>query len=82
MSDTLIKKQGGPVQWQSIESFLTENCRMKFSALKKRPKTTRFICVPAPGDGAETLHWSNPGDYDYDENDFEDPDYEIIEEDD
>ena len=30
-------------------------------------------------DGAEILHWSNPGDYDYDEDTYEDPDYEIIE---
>ena len=29
--------------------------------------------------GAEILHMSNPGDYDYDEETFEEPDYEIIE---
>lgn len=29
--------------------------------------------------GAETLHWSNPGDYDYDEETFEDPEFEIVE---
>ena len=29
--------------------------------------------------GAETLHWSNPGDYDYDEDEFECSDYEIVE---
>ena len=29
--------------------------------------------------GAEMLHWSKPGDYDYDEETFENPDYEIIE---
>lgn len=29
--------------------------------------------------GAEILHMSNPGDYLYDENDFEAPDYEIFE---
>ncbi|MBE6111524.1 MAG: hypothetical protein E7195_00720 [Peptococcaceae bacterium] len=28
--------------------------------------------------GAETLHWSNPGDYDYDEDTFEAPEFEII----
>lgn len=32
--------------------------------------------------GAENLHMSNPGDYDYDEDNFEDPDYEIVEIDD
>ncbi|MBE6114513.1 MAG: hypothetical protein E7191_05485 [Erysipelotrichaceae bacterium] len=30
--------------------------------------------------GAEILHMSNPGDYDYDEDSFEDSEYEIIEE--
>ena len=29
--------------------------------------------------GAEILHWSNPGDYDYDEDTFEVPGYEIVE---
>ncbi len=29
--------------------------------------------------GAETLHMSNPGDYEYDEDTYEDPEYEIIE---
>ena len=32
--------------------------------------------------GAEILHMSNPGDYDYDEDSFEYPDYEIVEIDD
>jgi len=31
--------------------------------------------------GAETLHMSNPGDYEYDEDTYEDPEYEIVEED-
>ena len=30
-------------------------------------------------EGAEILHMSNPGDYDYDEETYDDPDYEIIE---
>ena len=29
--------------------------------------------------GAETLHMSNPGDYDYDPDDYEDVDYDIDE---
>ena len=32
--------------------------------------------------GAETLYLSNPGDYPYDEDSFDDPEYEIVEEDD
>lgn len=30
-------------------------------------------------EGAEILHMSNPGDYDYDEDDFDEPEYQIIE---
>ena len=30
-------------------------------------------------EGAEILNLSNPGDYEYDEEDFEAPDYEVIE---
>ena len=30
-------------------------------------------------EGAEILHMSNPGDYDYDEDEFECSDYEIVE---
>ena len=30
-------------------------------------------------EGAEILHLSNPGDYDYDEDAFEAPDYEVVE---
>lgn len=33
-------------------------------------------------EGAEELHDHNPGDYEYDEDDFEPSDYEIIETDD
>ena len=32
--------------------------------------------------GSEILHMSNPGDYDYDEDTYENPEYEIIEIDD
>lgn len=31
--------------------------------------------------GAETLHWSNPGDYPYDKDTYEDPEYAVYEED-
>ena len=30
-------------------------------------------------EGAEILHMSNPGDYDYDEDTYESPNYEIVE---
>lgn len=35
--------------------------------------------VSCTREGAEILHMSNPGDYDYDEDDFEGPEYEIVE---
>lgn len=40
-----------------------------------------YLCS-CSSEGAETLHMSNPGDYDYDEDTFEDPEYEIVELDD
>lgn len=39
-----------------------------------------YLCGCAR-EGAENLHMSNPGDYDYDEDSFERPDYEIVEDD-
>lgn len=33
-------------------------------------------------EGSEILHMSNPGDYDYDEDTYEDPEYEVVEVDD
>ena len=36
-----------------------------------------YLCSCAR-EGAEILHMSNPGDYDYDEDDFEDPYYKIV----
>ena len=38
----------------------------------------QYLCSCART-GAEILHMSNPGDYDYDEDEFEYPDYEIVE---
>ena len=37
-----------------------------------------YLCSCAQT-GAEILHLSNPGDYEYDEDEYEDPEYEIIE---
>ena len=37
-----------------------------------------YLCSCAR-EGAEILHMSNPGDYDYDEDTYEDPEYEIVE---
>lgn len=52
-----------------------------FDSEDAREDYALYLCSCART-GAETLNWSNPGDYDYDEDAFEAPDYEIVEEDD
>lgn len=52
-----------------------------FSSAKVAEEYALYLCS-CTRQGAEILHMSNPGDYDYDEDDFEDPEYEIVEEDD
>lgn len=40
-----------------------------------------YLCA-CTEEGAEILHMSNPGDWEYDEDTWEDPEYEIVEIDD
>ena len=49
-----------------------------FSTEESAEKYALYLCSCAR-EGAEILHMSNPGDYDYDEDSFEYPEYEIIE---
>ena len=49
-----------------------------FNTKEEAEESALYLCS-CVRTGAETLHWSNPGDYDYDEETFENPDYEIIE---
>ena len=49
-----------------------------FNSEKEAEEYALYLCS-CTNSGAEILHMSNPGDYDYDEDSFEDPDYEIIE---
>ena len=51
-----------------------------FNTEEEAEEYALYLCSCART-GAETLHWSNPGDYEYDEDTFEEPEYEIIEED-
>lgn len=55
--------------------------KTRYLQLRKRLKINALYLCSCCRTGAETLHWSNPGDYDYDEDEFEDPEYEIVEED-
>lgn len=52
-----------------------------FDTEEEAEEYASYLCSCAR-EGAEILNMSNPGDYDYDEDSFEDPDYEIIEVDD
>lgn len=52
-----------------------------FSTEEDAEEYALYLCS-CTRQGAEILHMSNPGDYDYDEDTFEDPEYEIIEIDD
>ena len=49
-----------------------------FDSEESAEEYAMYLCSCAR-EGAEVLNYSNPGDYDYDEDDFEDPEYEIIE---
>lgn len=52
-----------------------------FSSESAAEEYALYLCSCSQ-EGAEILNMSNPGDYDYDEDEWEDPDYEIIEIDD
>ncbi len=52
-----------------------------FSTEETAEEYALYLCS-CTREGAEILHMSNPGDYDYDEDTFEDPEYEIVELDD
>ena len=52
-----------------------------FDTEEEAEEYAQYLCS-CTRQGAEILHMSNPGDYEYDEDTFEEPEYEIIEEDD
>ena len=49
-----------------------------FDSIGAAEEYALYLCSCAR-EGAETLNMSNPGDYPYDEDTYEDPDYKIIE---
>lgn len=49
-----------------------------FDTEKAAEEYALYLCS-CTREGAEILHMSNPGDYDYDEDSFEDPDCKIVE---
>ena len=52
-----------------------------FDTYEEAEEHALYLCS-CTREGAEILHMSNHGDYDYDEDEFESPDYEIVEIDD
>ena len=49
-----------------------------FNSYEEAEEHALYLCSCAR-EGAEILHMSNPGDYDYDDETWENPEYEIIE---
>ncbi len=49
-----------------------------FDSEEEAEEYALYLCSCAR-EGAEIYHMSNPGDYDYDEDDFDEPGYEIVE---
>ena len=49
-----------------------------FDSEEEAEEYARYLCS-CDREGAEILNLSNPGDYDYDEDSYEYPDYEIVE---
>ena len=68
--------------WNIYSVYNTETGnRVNYFATEEEAEEYALYLCSCARTGAETLHWSNPGDYEYDENEFEDPEYEIVEED-
>ena len=58
--------------------FDGEECDEIFNTEEEAEDHALYL-ISCSREGAEILHMSNPGDYDYDEETYDDPDYEIIE---
>lgn len=52
-----------------------------FDSEEEAEEHALYLCS-CTREGAEILHMSNPGDYDYDEDTYKSPEYEIVEIDD
>lgn len=62
----------------SLEEYGDDNFEGTFSSYSAAEEAALYA-VSCTKEGAEILHMSNPGDYNYDEESFESPKYEIIE---
>lgn len=62
----------------SLEEYGDDNFEGTFSSYEDAEEAAIYA-VSCDKQGAEILHMSNPGDYDYDEESYESPEYEIIE---
>ena len=62
----------------SLEEYGDDNFEGTFSSYSDAEEAALYA-VSCTRQGAEILHMSNPGDYDYDEENFENPEYEIVE---
>ena len=62
----------------SLEEYGDDNFEGTFSSYSAAEEAA-LDAVSWERQGAEILNMSNPGDYDYDEENFESPEYEIVE---
>lgn len=62
----------------SLEEYGDDNFQGTFSSYSDAAEEALYACGCAR-QGAEILHMSNPGDYDYDDETWESPEYEIVE---
>lgn len=62
----------------SLEEYGDDNFEGTFSSYSAAEEDA-LDAVSCERQGAEILDMSNPGDYDYDEENFESPEYEIVE---
>ena len=62
-------------KFDSLEEYSDEGIFNTYNAAEE----AAFYAIGCMRQGVEILNMSNPGDYDYDEENFESPEYEIVE---
>lgn len=62
-------------KFDSLEEYSDEGIFNTYNAAEEAD----LYAIGCMRQGAEILNMSNPGDYDYDEKNFESPEYEIVE---
>ena len=72
-----MAKYKAVIYWSDGEVIEEDNYGEYFSS-EEEAEDAAIYAISCTKVGAEELHWNNPGEYDYDEDDCEDPEYEIV----